>query len=205
MASSLLCGIIAVCPSALFGQSFSQVRLVSLSAPAQLFSWPGTPAILNGFEFPAKAMGLLATKSFRSTTLSFETYPESGDCKRGLGNLFEFADTPFLQQVQMPLGSLFGGRINLGGFNAVTPMENIQRGLIGGGRLDERAAIPMGRGGMILPKDENRYGLSLTFNYSGNVDYVRSAKLNELITWLAEEYPVTWPVWSNPRWYWRGR
>ena len=52
--------------------------------------------------------------------------------------MVEFTGTPFTQQ-RVPLGSLFGGRIRLGGFNAVTPMEHIQRGLPGkGGSLKTR-------------------------------------------------------------------
>jgi hypothetical protein len=112
---------------------------------------------------------------------------DPSDSKPGLMDMVEFSETPFLQQMRISLGSFFCGRINFGGFNAVTPTESIERGLPGGGSLDAWAATPMGRGGMILPKDDNRYGLSLTFYYTGSVDEPRNAKWSTVVLWLAEK------------------
>jgi len=103
--------------------------------------------------------------------------------------MVEFSETPFLQQVRMPLGAFFRGRICLDGYNAVTPMEHIERGLPGGGSMDAWSPSPMGHGGMILPKDDTRYGLSLTFYSAGNTEETRGAKLNEIVGWLAARNP----------------
>lgn len=111
---------------------------------------------------------------------------EPSDFMHGLNGLVEFFGTPFTQQVRMPLGSLFGGRIRFGGFNAVTPMEHIQRGLPGGGSLDAWSPASMGHAGMILPKDDNQYGLSLTFHLAGNAEEERVAKWNGLASWLVK-------------------
>ncbi len=100
--------------------------------------------------------------------------------------MVEFSGTPFTQQVRVPLGSLFGGRIRLGGFNAVTPMEHIQRGLPGGGSLDAWSPVPMGHAGMILPKDDNQYGFCLTFHRSRSAETESGTQRAGLVSRLAE-------------------
>jgi len=105
--------------------------------------------------------------------------------ERGWEDHVEFSGTPFRQQVRMPFGTLLGGRISLGGFQSITPMFNVERGLPGGGSLDPWAAIPVGRGGMILPRDENRYGLSLTIFQDAPRDTGKVLKLDEVFSWIA--------------------
>jgi len=191
-------GILAVCAPPAFAQNFSQIHLINLPAPAPIFA-RFVPAPDRN-SFPTRVTGLSAlslTLQYRDNL--FDAPRDSTDCWRGLEDMVEFSGTPFLQQVRMPLGSLFGGRINLGGFNAVAPTESIQHGLPGGGSLDAWSGASMGRAGMILPKDDNRYGLSLTFYYAGNGENVRNAKLNGIVVWLAEKSPVTWLAGSNPR------
>ena len=100
--------------------------------------------------------------------------------------MVEFSGTPCTQQVRVPLGSLFRGRVRLGGFNAVTPMEHIQRGLPGGGSLDAWSPVPMGHAGMILPKDDNQYGLCLTFHLARGAGEAPGAQKGGLVSRLAE-------------------
>jgi len=197
-ASGVLCGILAACVFPASAQNFSQVRFVNLPAPAPFFA-RFVPAIASG-GFQTRATSAVEhsmTPQYRVNL--FDAPRDSTDCWRGLEEMVEFSGTPFIQQVRMPLGSLFGGRINLGGFNTVTPTESIQRGLAGGGSLGAWSGAPMGRAGMILPKDDNQYGLSLTFYYAGNVENARNAKLNGIVIWLAEKNPVTWLAGSYPR------
>jgi hypothetical protein len=105
--------------------------------------------------------------------------------ERGWEDRVEFSGTPFRQQVRMPFGTLLGGRISLGGFQSVTPMFNVERGLPGGGSLDPWAPVPVGRGGMILPRDENQYGLSLTIYQDGPRETGKMLKLDEVFSWIA--------------------
>lgn len=83
-------------------------------------------------------------------------------------NAVEISETPFGQQYRMTIGSLFGGRILLGGFGNVTPVENILRGLPGGGSLLALSSTPMGRAGVKTLKEDRSYGLSLTLCRAGN-------------------------------------
>src|SRR5216683_125116 len=89
-------------------------------------------------------------------------------------NVVEFSETAFGQQYRMTIGSLFGGRIRLGGFGNVTPMENILRGLPGSGSLLALSSTPMGHAGLNTPKDDNSYGLSLTLHRAGNAQGAQS-------------------------------
>lgn len=104
--------------------------------------------------------------------------------ERGWEDRVEFSGTPFRQQVRMPFGTLLGGRISLGGFQSVTPMFNVERGLPGGGSLDPWAPVPVGRGGMILPGDDNQYGLSLTIFQDAPREAGKVLKLDEVFSWI---------------------
>jgi hypothetical protein len=192
-----MCGIIAAWAFPISAQDFSHVRLVTLPANSVYFARfvrVARPEKIQVFASPVSASS--ATPNWSNL---FDDSRPASDSKPGLMDMVEFSETPFAQQVRMSLGSFLGGRINLGGFNAVTPTKSIERGLPGGGSLDAWAPIPMGRGGMILPKDDTRYGPSLTFYYAGSVEDARNAKLNAVVTWLEEKNPVLWLVGSNPR------
>jgi hypothetical protein len=180
-APSALCGILLACVSPLSAQSFSHIRLVTLPAAAPFVPLSGQGSLRTG----STALFALSTMAQHKSEL-WEEPRDFSEFKRGLGEIVEFSGTPFTQQVRMPLGSLFGGRIRLGGFNAVIPMEHIQRGLPGGGSLDAWSSVPMGHAGMILPKDDNQYGLCLTFHLAGSTDEARIAKWNGLVSWLAD-------------------
>jgi hypothetical protein len=111
---------------------------------------------------------------------------DSSDAASWWEPMVEFSGTPFTQQVRVPLGSLFKGRIRLGGFNAVTPMENIQRGLPGGGGLDAWSDESMGHGGMVLPKDDNQYGLCLAIRLRRGMEEETGEGKRGLVSRIAE-------------------
>jgi hypothetical protein len=92
-------------------------------------------------------------------------------------NAVEISETPFGHQYRITIGSLFGGRILLGGFGNVTPMENILQGLPGSGSLLALSSTPMGHAGLKTPKNDNSYGFSLTLHRSGNAEGAPSVKL----------------------------
>ena len=191
------CAFIAVWGPPVSARDFSNVRLVSLPASSANFGRFIPVAELVKFRLPANPQ--IELYAAPTDTDLFDDARDPQDSKPGLIGMVEFSQTPFVQQVRMSLGSFWRGRIDLGGFNAVTPTESIERGLPGGGSLDAWAPNPMGRGGMVLPKDDTRYGLSLTFYYAGSTEDPRNAKLNAAVQWLAEKNPVTWLVGSNPR------
>jgi hypothetical protein len=178
-----VCGLVAACVFPLSAQSVSQIRPVPDAAP-----------------FPSRLAASLGQDSFPAGTITPHTLPATSQKRSELSEatrdpsefkpawerMVEFSGTPFTQQVRVPLGSLFGGRIRLGGFNAVTPMEHIQRGLPGGGSLDAWSPVPMGHAGMILPKDDNQYGLCLTFHLVRGAEEEPGAQKGGLVSRLAD-------------------
>jgi hypothetical protein len=156
--------MIAACVLPLSAQNVSRIRLAPFPAAAL---YTPSPLTLEKGEFS-------------------EAPRDASDGKRGWREFVEFSGTPFTQQVRVPLGSLFGGRIRLGGFNAVTPMEHIQRGLPGGGSLDAWSPVPMGRAGMAAPKEDKQYGLCLTFHLAGGAKQERGAQWSRMASRLAE-------------------
>jgi hypothetical protein len=181
----LFCGLIAACASPLSAQRFSHIRLVAFPATPS-FSTQFAPLIGQG-SMQIRTTGPLTSSGMaQNNSELMEPLHDSPDFMQGLDSVVEFSGTPFTQQVRMPLGSLLGGRIRFGGFNAVTPMEHIQRGLPGGGSMDAWSPVPMGHAGMILPRDDNQYGLSLTFHLAGNAEEARIAKWNGLASWLVK-------------------
>jgi hypothetical protein len=167
-------------------QSISQVRPMSLPAAAPAFERFAVLAEQDRFPAAPIALDVLpATSQYRSELSKAPRDP--ADFASSWEQMVEFSGTPFTQQVRVPLGSLFGGRIRLGGFNAVTPMEHIQRGLPGGGSLDAWSPVPMGHAGMILPKDDNQYGLCLTFHLARGAEEERGAKWSGLVSRLADK------------------
>ena len=183
-APGAVCAMLAACVFPASAQSVSHIRPEAFPAAAPFstrfaLAGPGSfPAtIMTPFIFFAEA---------QNKNELLEVFGDRSDAKRGWEEMVEFSGTPFMQQVRVPLGSLFGGRIRLGGFNAVTPMEHIQRGLPGGGSLDPWSPVPMGHAGMILPKDDNQYGLCLTFHLAGGAEEARGPKWSALAARLAE-------------------
>jgi hypothetical protein len=159
-----VCGMIAAWVLPLSAQNGSPIRIAPIPAAAprtlsQLAPEPG--------EFS-------------------ETSRDSSGGKGGWRELVEFSGTPFTQQVRVPLGSLFGGRIGVGGFNAVTPMEHIQRGLPGGGSLDAWSPVPMGHAGVSVPKEDKQYGLCLTFHLAGGAKQERGVPWGKVASRLGE-------------------
>ena len=70
--------------------------------------------------------------------------------------------TPFVQQVDVRLASIWGGRVALGGFQSVHPMEKLLYGLPGSGLRPSSGAGSRANPGVMAPGDSESFGLSLT-------------------------------------------
>lgn len=79
---------------------------------------------------------------------------------------FEEVRTPFLNQVRVPLISIGSGRLQLSGFQSVTPMENLVWGLppqvSAAGGTPARQCQP----GIRPPSKNRSYGMSLRLRFS---------------------------------------
>jgi hypothetical protein len=185
IAPALVVGCVTASALPISAQSVSQIRpapgAAALSSAAQFAEWHGQAGLA------AAQISLLTVPATAPKRIEIlETGREPSEGKPGWEQMVEFSGTPFTQQVVVPLGSLFSGRIRLGGFNAVTPMEHIERGLPGGGSLDAWSPVPMGHGGMILPKDDNQYGLSLTVHLARDAERQPGEQKSGLLGRLAE-------------------
>jgi hypothetical protein len=100
---------------------------------------------------------------------------------------FEEIETPFLNQVRVPLVSVLGGRVELSGFQSVAPMVNLLWGLPLKASAYGASAVQQCHPGIRLPRDNQSYGLSLRFRFSKQ-DADRAG--NGL--WSAARHAVSW-------------
>ena len=157
-----------------------------VSLPAQSLT-PTRLVIFHADQAPSTEGEVLKHLTAYSATLSGVQYnqnetlePSREFSHRGpaLEEMVEISETPFAQQVRMPFGSLFGGRISISGFSMVTPTENIQRGLPGSGSL---SGLSMGHAGIRAARDDNRYGLGLTLHSAGATGEALGTKLGRCV------------------------
>ena len=111
-----------------------------------------------------------------------ESYYHSHDST--LEKAIQYSGTPFKEQFRLPIGSFLGGRVLLGGFGAVVPMENILWGLPGSGSLPEWSEIRMGHPGLNVPYFNNSYGLSLALHPTGQPGRRVGSRLGRCVGWL---------------------
>jgi hypothetical protein len=173
-----------ICALAVGGAFSCPLRAQGLT-PAQFIMFPPSvsmsarpmPAVVMPGARPISPI-VAATVPFRNTTVWRPSGSYHHDQHNSpIENAVEISETPFGQQYRMTIGSLFGGRVLLGGFGNVTPMENILRGLPGSGSLIALSSTPMGRAGLKTPKDDRSYGLTLTLHRARNAEGALGANL----------------------------
>jgi hypothetical protein len=188
LAPGVACAMFAACTFPVSAQGYSPIRHAPFSVEARFSERLPTSTGEGGV--PAGAVALFTISAMGQHKIEMPVVSrDPSDFMRGWEKMVEFSGTPFTQQVRLPLASLFGGRILLDGFNAVTPMEHIQRGLPGGGSLDAWSPVPMGHAGVILPKQDNQYGFSLSFHLGGEGKSSHVAEWNGLAARLAMIIP----------------
>jgi len=164
------------CSSSVPAQSLIPSQIVRFSPSVSMPARP-VPAAVMPVARPVATIGV-APVSVRNTVVWRPSGGYHHDQHNStIENAVEFSETAFGQQYRMTIGSLFGGRIRLGGFGNVTPMENILRGLPGSGSLLALSSTPMGHAGLKTPRDDHSYGLSLTLHRAGNAEGPPSVNL----------------------------
>jgi hypothetical protein len=166
---------IGISSSPLAAQGIMRARFVVSSASVSMSAKPVPAAVIPVVE--PVAMAVAASVEVRNTTIWEASGIYRDNHNSTIEDRVEMSETPFGQQYQMPIGSLLGGRIRLSGFGAMTPMETILQGLPGGGSFLAMSSAPMGHAGLKTPKDDNRYGLSLTLHHAGSVENALSFRL----------------------------
>jgi hypothetical protein len=87
-----------------------------------------------------------------------ETHNHNASLESSVG----FVETPFAEDVRLPLTSLAGGRLRFGPFYNFSQTENILLGLPGAGSLPAWSVSLRNHPGVTVPLADESYGLSLS-------------------------------------------
>lgn len=77
-------------------------------------------------------------------------------------------DTPFIDQVRLPLATVWGGRIKLTGFESDVTTANFVLGLPGGGTLHSLSMFGSGHLAMWTPPSDQLVGMNMVFTLRGH-------------------------------------
>lgn len=77
-------------------------------------------------------------------------------------------DTPFIDQVRLPMAALWGGRVKLVGFESDVTTANFVLGLPGAGLLTSLSMTGSGHLAMRTPPSDQLVGVHMTFNLHGS-------------------------------------
>jgi hypothetical protein len=79
-----------------------------------------------------------------------------------------FLDTPFAEQVHLPLASLWGGRVKLRGFESNISTADILWGLPGAGSWNILRMGGVSFPAVRIPQSSQAYGMHLAFHFRGS-------------------------------------
>ncbi len=79
-----------------------------------------------------------------------------------LESAMAFVGTPFARQVSLPVGSISGGRLELGGFYSYQATQNVLLGLPGGGSLPAWGVNQQAHPGVAVPLGDESFGLRVS-------------------------------------------
>ncbi len=97
-----------------------------------------------------------------------------------------FCNTPFAQEVRLPIGSLLKGRVHISGFGDTMLMANFLWGLYGPGSV---SGLNQNRGlapGIAEPANESSYGFAITLSRKGMCEPGITSRLLQRAGRLAE-------------------
>jgi hypothetical protein len=77
-------------------------------------------------------------------------------------------DTPFIDQVRLPMAALWGGRVKLVGFESDVTTANFVLGLPGAGLLQSLSMTGSGHLATRTPPSDQLVGVHMTFNLHGS-------------------------------------
>ncbi len=80
---------------------------------------------------------------------------------------YDLTETPFAQEVHVPMISVAGGRMELGGYYRMLSAENFQMGLPGGGTLDAWSVGLQSHVAVLAPKMDVGAGFSVMVRLHG--------------------------------------
>jgi hypothetical protein len=127
------------------------------------------PAFLRGYSFNRP---VYAVFPFRPLQFS------SGGMIERMEAAFYCNDTPFIDQVRLPMAALWGGRVKLVGFESDVTTANFVLGLPGAGLLTSLSMTGSGHLAMRTPPSDQLVGVHMTFNLHGTVEPLDNSGLH---------------------------
>lgn len=124
---------------------------------------PDEPAALRPFVAETKSLGMPAPRT--PLTVSPSIAADQNMVVRMTAS-FDEVRTPFLKQVRVPLISIWSGRVQLTGFQSVTPMANLVWGLPPKASASGGSLVQQCHPGIRIPSNDRSYGLSLRLRFS---------------------------------------
>lgn len=117
------------------------------------------PVFLHDYSFGRPSDSVM----FPSKPLQFS----SGGIIERMEAAFYCNDTPFIDQVRLPMAALWGGRVKLVGFESDVTTANFVLGLPGAGLLTSLSMTGSGHLAMRTPPSDQLVGVHMTFNLHG--------------------------------------
>jgi len=142
-----------------------------LPAAAQNHFLPGRPASAaipissTRFETPL----LLSGPRYSANLLRLAPLESRGhNHSSALESSIDYVETPFAQETRLPVAAFWGGRLELGGFDKLSPMENMLLGPPPSDSLRAWSVTAQAHQGVWVPLAEESYGLSLAVHLKRN-------------------------------------
>lgn len=144
----------------------NQVSRESLDSTGQLL--PKNTFDLQTVSSPSTLYGISFSRPLGSSPLARNlAWENSVTMIDRMEAAFYCNDTPFIDQVRLPLASMWGGRIKLTGFESDVTTANFVLGLPGGGTLHSLSMFGSGHLAMRTPPSDQLAGINMVFTFRG--------------------------------------
>jgi len=123
------------------------------------------PGIRSDSGIPTKRHSFV-----RANDYGFQSKPATASSPGTINKMeaaFSCNDTPFIDQVRLPVAALWHGRLRLTGFESDVTTANFVLGLPGAGTLNSLSLTGSGHLATRTPPSDQLFGMHLTFSIGG--------------------------------------
>ncbi len=165
--------LLALSASHCYAQQFADLRY-SRNSSMVVFSIPDTQLAKSSLDFqrsvaPRDLRDISFSRPLESSPLARNPSWENSVSMIGrMEAAFYCNDTPFIDQVRLPLATLWGGRIKLIGFESDVTTANFVLGLPGGGTLHSLSMFGSGHLATWTPPSDQLAGINMVFTLRGS-------------------------------------
>jgi len=147
-----------------------------------LTNWKFSPALPSNFDPSVASFRFNSAPSHASSVLREKPLRiSSPDTIERMEAAFSCNDTPFIDQVRLPVAALWHGRVRLTGFESDVTTANFVLGLPGAGTLANLSLTGSGHLATHAPPSDQLVGMHLTFSIgAGETDALDNSGLHGL-------------------------